>query len=157
MRQDVARALPHGWHDGGDAGNPVVCAAAAATIRLAADPTMQARGATAGDHLMRRLEGLRISEIRKVRGRGLLAAVELRHAATPVLRLLQERGVLAIAGGGGVIRFMPPLTIERRDIDIAVEALAWSIRTSRGSHRPAPPGSVSLRGVARRPAHAASS
>jgi acetylornithine/LysW-gamma-L-lysine aminotransferase len=147
-RAEVARRLRlrPGWHDSTDSSNPLICAAATATLRIATNPTLQGHVNSVGDYFIARLQALRIAGIRQVRGSGLMIAVELRHAAAPVLRSLEERGVLAIPGNNGVIRFYPPLILERRQVDVAVEALAAAIRGARRG----PTDEVTLRGVATR-------
>jgi len=147
QRQKARRLrLRPGWHDSTDSSNPLICAAATATLRIATNPTLQGHVNSVGDYFIARLQALRIAGIRQVRGSGLMIAVELRHAAAPVLRSLEERGVLAIPGNNGVIRFFPPLILERRQVDVAVEALAAAIRGARRG----PTDEVTLRGVATR-------
>jgi acetylornithine/LysW-gamma-L-lysine aminotransferase len=131
--QDVARQLRArpGWYDSAECANPVICAAATATLRIATNPSLQVHVAAVGEYLLQRLRALRISEIREVRGEGLMLGIELRHGAAPVVRALQKRGVLVIPGINGMIRLMPPLILERRQADTAVEALAAAIREAR--------------------------
>jgi acetylornithine/succinyldiaminopimelate/putrescine aminotransferase len=148
-RTEIAKRLQlrPGWHDSTDASNPLICAAATATLRIATNPTLQGHVNSVGDYFIARLKALRLAGIRHVRGSGLMIAVELRHAAAPVLRSLAERGVLAIPGSNGVIMFYPPLVMERRQVDVAVEALAAAIR---GARRGPAGDEVTLRGVATR-------
>jgi acetylornithine/succinyldiaminopimelate/putrescine aminotransferase len=57
-----------------------------------------------------------------------LLAVELKKAATPVIRAMQEHGVLVLPAGGTVIRFLPSILIEDAQLDEGIEVLAESIR-----------------------------
>ncbi|HSB51339.1 MAG TPA: aminotransferase class III-fold pyridoxal phosphate-dependent enzyme, partial [Dissulfurispiraceae bacterium] len=60
----------------------------------------------------------------EVRGKGLLLGVELTVDVAPVVKACMERGLLVgSAGDGHVIRFSPPLIIEKRDIDQAMNIL----------------------------------
>jgi hypothetical protein len=63
---------------------------------------------------------------------------------------MRGSGVLVVVGAPGIIRMLPPLTIERRQIDLAVERLAAAIREVRQSRRRRRLGEtdVELRGVA---------
>lgn len=54
---------------------------------------------------------------------GLIIGVELKGRVTPVLRGLMERGVMALPAGNTVLRFLPPLSISREEIDQVVEAV----------------------------------
>ena len=77
---------------------------------------------------MEKVRGLRLAQVREVRGRGLMLAVELKKPATPVIKAMQERGVLALPGGGTVIRFLPSILIEDAQLDEGIEALAAAVR-----------------------------
>ena len=52
-----------------------------------------------------------------------MLAIELKDRARPFLMQLAEKGVLALASGSTVIRFLPPLVIEREQIDFTLEQL----------------------------------
>jgi acetylornithine/LysW-gamma-L-lysine aminotransferase len=55
--------------------------------------------------------------IREVRGLGLLVGVELKKKSAPYIQALMERGVMALAAGMNVLRFLPPLVITREQLD----------------------------------------
>jgi acetylornithine/succinyldiaminopimelate/putrescine aminotransferase len=57
-----------------------------------------------------------------------MLAVELKKPATPVIRAMQERGVLVLPGGGTVIRFLPSILIEDAQLDEGVEVLSAALR-----------------------------
>jgi len=52
-----------------------------------------------------------------------LIGIELRQKVAPVLRALQERGVLALPAGASVLRLLPPLVIEDEDLWAVVSAI----------------------------------
>lgn len=114
---------------------PLVCAAANATIRTALGPTQRALAAMASERLQTRLRALRLGEIREVRGVGSLVAVETSLNAAMLLRHLQRREILALPGGPGCVRLLPPLVLERREADSVVETLAAIILASRPPRR----------------------
>jgi acetylornithine/LysW-gamma-L-lysine aminotransferase len=66
--------------------------------------------------------------VREVRQVGLMIGVQLRGRVRPYLGALQERGVLALAAGNTVLRFLPPLVITDAELervaDAALEVLA---------------------------------
>lgn len=134
------------------AGNPFASVAGAATLRAVAEPAMRVRLAESGTHLQARLRALRISDIKAVRGVGTMAAVELHASAVTIVRTLRENGVLVAPAAGGVIRMLPPSTVDRRQIDFAVEKLAAAILDARQTRRrkSSPSAEVELRGVAAR-------
>ena len=86
-----------------------------------------------------------------------MAGVQLYAAAPPLFRMLRSAGIFVMSGPSSVVRMLPPVTIERRQIDFAVENLASALVTLRDSRRRRKPeAEVELRGVAaRRPARSA--
>jgi acetylornithine/succinyldiaminopimelate/putrescine aminotransferase len=125
--------LPRRDHD--EACPPLVCAAANATIRTALGPTLRALAELASERLQGRLRALRLGEIREVRGRGAMVAVETSLNAPLLLRRLEHRGILALPGGTGTVRILPPLILEWREADSVVEAIAAIILASRSPRR----------------------
>jgi acetylornithine/succinyldiaminopimelate/putrescine aminotransferase len=57
-----------------------------------------------------------------------LLAVELKKPATPVIKAMQERGVLVLPAGGTVIRFLPSILIEDAQLDEGIDVLWEAIR-----------------------------
>jgi 4-aminobutyrate aminotransferase-like enzyme len=118
-------------------GNPVACAAALAVLQVIDDEGLMAIATATGDHLRRRLTELmdRHHQVGDVRGRGLLAGVEMvadrasrtpdRGAAHAIVNGLRERGVLIGATGPqeSVLKIRPPLVFAREHADLFVEAL----------------------------------
>ena len=105
-------------------GNPLVCAAALATLDVMAGDNLPGRAASLGEHLVARLRAIDSPAIREVRGLGLLVGIELKAKVTPILQALQSRGVLALPAGATVLRLLPPLVIERDDLDRVAAAIA---------------------------------
>jgi len=113
--------LAHGSTFGG---NPVACAAGIAALDYIQEHDLPARARELGAHFLGRLREIRADAIRDVRGLGLMVGVELRQKSTPYLKALMDRGVLALPAGATVIRFLPPLVIEREDLDKVVDITA---------------------------------
>jgi len=93
-----------------------------------ADETLHARAAEAGTHFQERIRNLRLPQIREIRGRGVMQAVELKKPSTPVIKAMQDRGVLVLPGGGTVIRFLPSILIQDDQLDVGIDALAQALR-----------------------------
>src|SRR5213082_3088737 len=108
----VSERVPKGSHGSTFAGNPLVCAAGAATLRVLADEALHDEARRLGERFQQRVRALNLPQVREVRGRGLMLAVELKKPATPVIKAMQERGVLVLPGGSTVIRFLPSILIE---------------------------------------------
>jgi len=124
----VSERVPKGSHGSTFAGNPLVCAAGAATLRVLGDGELHARAAQAGARFQQKIRDLRLPQIREVRGRGLMLAVELKKPATPVIKAMQERWVLVLPGGGTVIRFLPSILIQDDQLDEGIAVLGEALR-----------------------------
>jgi acetylornithine/LysW-gamma-L-lysine aminotransferase len=124
----VSDRVPKGSHGSTFAGNPLVCAAGAVTLRVLADETLHLRAAQTGTRFQKRVRDLRLPQIREVRGRGVMLAVELKKPSTPVIKAMQEQGVLVLPAGGTVIRFLPSILIQDDKLDEGIDALAKALR-----------------------------
>lgn len=115
--------LPPGSHGSTFGGSPLACAVARATLRTILDEGLVERAALLGNMFLDRLRGIVSARVREVRGLGLMVGVELRERAAPFLAALLERGVVALAAGPNVIRFLPPLVVSPADLDEVVDTL----------------------------------
>lgn len=123
----VSARIPKGSHGSTFAGNPLVCAAATATLTVLDDERLHAQAAEKGRRFQERVRALGSSQVREVRGRGLMLAVELKKPATPVIKAMQERGVLVLPAGGTVIRFLPSILIEDAQLDEGISVLGEAV------------------------------
>ena len=104
-------------------GNPLACAAAIATLSTIRDERIVDRVRRHGDWLMQELAALNLRSVRAIRGRGLIVGLELRGRVTPVLKALQEQGVLALPAGLNTLRLLPPLIISRDELRLVIDAI----------------------------------
>ncbi len=80
-----------------------------------------------GSYFMKCIRDLDSPRVKDVRGRGLLIGVEIRAehgTARPYCEKLMNVGILAKETHGQVIRFAPPLVIDREQADWALERIA---------------------------------
>jgi acetylornithine/LysW-gamma-L-lysine aminotransferase len=116
-------ALPSQVHGTTFGGNPLACAGALAALDEIEKRELADRAAELGAWFKAGLEGIDSPLIREVRGLGLMVGVELRQKVTPYLQSLMENGVLALPAGLTVLRFLPPLVIEKEDLGKVVEVV----------------------------------
>lgn len=111
-------------------GNPLACAAGLAAIGYIEKENLAGRAAELGSYMMGRLQRIESPLIRQVRGMGLMIGVELKQKVTPYLHALMDRGVLALPAGLNVLRLLPPLVIEKNDLDIVAEQIEYVLNHS---------------------------
>jgi acetylornithine/LysW-gamma-L-lysine aminotransferase len=104
-------------------GNPLMCAAAIAALDVLVNEDLAGRAAALGGWMLERLADLPTDKVREVRGLGLIIGIELRSKVTPVLKALQEQGVLALPAGATVLRLLPPLVISQQDLELVAQAI----------------------------------
>jgi ornithine--oxo-acid transaminase len=113
-----------GSHGSTYGGNPLGCAVARSALAVLQDEDLVRRSAEHGAWLLETLKAeLKHPSIRDIRGRGLLIGIELDVPARGRCEALQERGVLCKETHDFVIRFAPPLVVEREELEFAVRQL----------------------------------
>ena len=120
MSKDACMALEPGDHGSTFGGNALTCAAAYASTRYIIDNDLPARAREMGAYMMEALKGMesRFPFITEVRGKGLLIATEFNDNIAPrIVGLCNEEGLLLNPVKPTAIRFMPPLTITKEEID----------------------------------------
>jgi len=124
-KENVMSSLKVGEHSTTFSGSPLVCAAACAAIDVLVGEKLSERAATLGGYFKAKLEELQAkhSIVKEVRGLGLMIGVELRFDVLNILIKALDRGVLILDAGRNVLRFLPPLVIEKEQIDKAISVL----------------------------------
>jgi acetylornithine aminotransferase/acetylornithine/N-succinyldiaminopimelate aminotransferase len=126
-RADIFEPGDHGTTFGG---NPIACAAGVAAVRTILDQNLLQHATEMGAYLGGKIDGLaaKYSFISGARGLGLMRAFDLAEPkAQDIMDRAMERGLLITNAGPSTIRFVPPLIIERADLDEAVEKLDASL------------------------------
>jgi len=117
---DVFRPGDHGSTFGG---NPLGAAVGSASLRVIIEEDLARRSDELGSWFMDRLRAIPSPHVEEVRGRGLMIGVVIRESsgtARPFCEALQERGILAKETHRQVVRFAPPLTVAREDLEAAL-------------------------------------
>ncbi len=121
--REILGLFKPGEHGSTFGGNPLACAVARAALRVIVDERLPENAATQGDYFQERLAEIPSRHIKEVRGRGLLIGVELHPSAGGARRFaeaLQQKGLLCKETHENVLRFAPPLIIDRQTIDWAL-------------------------------------
>lgn len=123
--EEVMSKLKMGDHSSTFGGGPVACAAACATLDVLKDERLPERAKANGEYMFSKLEGLaeKYRIVRGARGRGLMLGLDLRFDVLNIIMGSLERGVLFLDAGRNVVRMLPPLIIDREEIDRAITVL----------------------------------
>ncbi len=124
-KPEIMDAFKFGSHASTFGGNHLACSAAKASIEAIIAENMPDRAQRLGVHLMGKLKELqrKYPIIKEVRGRGLMIGVELTRECASIVDKAREKGVLLNCVQDKVIRFLPPLVIEKEMLDRAVMVL----------------------------------
>jgi acetylornithine/LysW-gamma-L-lysine aminotransferase len=114
---------PVGAHGSTFGGNPLACAVANRVLDCLLDEALPEKAFEEGRRWLARLRTIESPVIEEVRGLGLMVGIQLRNRVAPYLDALARSGVLALAAGPKVLRLLPPLTIDTRDLETVAEAL----------------------------------
>jgi ornithine--oxo-acid transaminase len=115
-----------GDHGSTFGGNPLGAAIAREALKVLVEEGLIENARVHGEYLLGRLQRIESEHIAEVRGRGLLTGVELKPGATRARRFaeaLKDAGVLCKETHQHILRFAPPLVIEREELDWALERI----------------------------------
>jgi len=120
-----AAAFVPGTHGSTFGGNPLVCAAAIATVRTILEDGILNRCEEIGEYLEGELQSLqhKYPFVKEVRGIGLMIGMALDIPAGDIVRKGHERGVLLNVTHDTVLRFVPPLTVTKQEVDQMIAIL----------------------------------
>lgn len=133
MATDEAMAFQPGDHGSTFGGNALTCAAAYASTKYILDNDVVDNAATVGAYLGQGLNDLmsRYDFITEVRGMGCLWAMLFDSDITPaVVGACNDAGILLNPLRPNAVRFMPPLTVTKEEIDEALERLETGIKVA---------------------------
>jgi acetylornithine/N-succinyldiaminopimelate aminotransferase len=122
-REDVAANFVRGDHASTFGGNALACAAALANIDVIKKEKLVKRSEELGNYLIKKLEGLNKDYVKEIRGKGLMVGMELSIKCEDIVNKAREQGVLLNCTSESVLRFVPPLTITKEQLDTAVSVL----------------------------------
>jgi predicted acetylornithine/succinylornithine family transaminase len=133
LREHVAETISPGDHGTTYGGNLLACRAALTFLDVL-DDNLQAAIRRVGGYLFDRLRAIAGEMgdlVIDVRGAGLMAGLDLRVDAAPVVQAALERGLIVNRTSGTVIRLLPPYIITERDVDDAMPVLREALRAAR--------------------------
>ena len=115
-----------GDHGSTFGGNPLACAVAREALKVIEDEKLIEKSLFMGHYLKESLRNILSPYVKEVRGMGLLIGVELKKSAGGARKFcetLMEKGILCKETHKHVIRFAPPLTITKEELDWALDRI----------------------------------
>jgi acetylornithine aminotransferase/acetylornithine/N-succinyldiaminopimelate aminotransferase len=129
MTNKVAKSLGPGTHGSTFGGNPLVCAAALASVDIVSDKLFLRNVQNIGKYFLAKLNELakKFPIIKEVRGMGLILAIDIDGSSAEVAKNCMEQGILVNSIQPGTLRFIPPLIVTQKNIDTLVRVLTKSL------------------------------
>ena len=122
----IIESFSPGTHGATFGGNPLACAASLASLKTLTKKGFLQKASSQGDYFLKQLYCLKekFPMIREVRGVGLMLAVELDQPGANVVTDCMNEGILINCIQQSTIRFLPPLIITRKEIDLLIITLS---------------------------------
>jgi ornithine--oxo-acid transaminase len=128
---DIMMNIKPGEHGSTYGGNPLACVVATAALKVLKDENMAENAQELGTYFRNQITELKSPLVKLVRGKGLLNAVVIDHsnkeAAWELCLIMMKKGLLAKPTHGDKIRFAPPLTITKSEMDQAIVIIKESL------------------------------
>src|SRR6056297_3504237 len=126
--QKVSDAIDFGDHGTTFGGNPLSTTAALTTLEVIENDNLVEQSHEKGTWLMKKIEAMNEPSIKEIRGKGLMIGIEFDFETKPLVAKMLERGVLANATAGNVLRLVPPLVITYDEMEKVVEVIKQSLK-----------------------------
>lgn len=123
---DRAASMTYGDHGTTYGGNPFVCAAVSEVFDIFKEEKIVEHVREVGAYLWDKLEEIKSKYdcIIDHRGRGLIQGLELNYAPKELVGKCLENGLVLIAAENNTIRFVPPLVVNKKDVDSMINILS---------------------------------
>lgn len=123
-KSEIAQAFAIGDHGSTFGGNNLSCSAALAVLDFIDKNDLIKNAAVQGKYFLGELKKIKSETIVDVRGKGLMIAIQTKNDCRPVVESLISHGLICgCAGDNNIIRFLPPLIIEKKHVDKAIKIL----------------------------------
>jgi len=119
----VGNAIDFGDHGTTFGGNPLVCAAALASIEAIAEENLLSAAEETGKWFREQLAALNEPSLVRTKGKGLMLGVEFQFETKGLVLEMLEQRIIANATAGNVLRLVPPLNISREDLEEVLRVL----------------------------------
>lgn len=125
--EKVSQAIEFGDHGTTFGGNPLACAAALAVLEVIEEEGLLAQVSEKEQWLKNKIIESDLPGFKEIRGKGLMIGIEFDFETKPLAAKMFEKGVLANATAGNVLRLVPALNIKTQDLEKIIEVMKKSI------------------------------
>lgn len=130
-KKEISKSFGPGTHGTTFGANPVCAAAATAVFQTIEKENLLARVKTVGAYFAKRLKEVQADfpdMVTDVRGKGLLLGLETPGKAGAVVNECLQNGVILLVAGSDVVRFLPPLIICEKDVDVVIDTVRNALK-----------------------------
>jgi predicted acetylornithine/succinylornithine family transaminase len=124
----AAGGFAPGDHAATFGGNPLATAAANYVVETVANKDFLQKVNTTGNYMIQALKKVSDNRIIEIRGKGLMLGVEFNAEVKKLIDLCLEKGLLLVAAGPRVVRFVPPLTVNETEINQAINIFKEALK-----------------------------
>jgi len=124
--EPIMGLITPGEHGSTFGGNPLAAAVGRESLKVLVEEKLIENAEVLGAYFLEQLSELNSPKIKEVRGRGLLIGLEMKPeagGARKYCEALKDEGILAKETHQNIIRFAPPLVIDRPTIDWALDKI----------------------------------
>jgi acetylornithine/N-succinyldiaminopimelate aminotransferase len=124
-REEYAPSFSPGTHASTFGGNPLSCAAGVATFEALTQDRILENCRNMGEYFHSQLVSLKEKHpcITQVKGTGLILGIEINFEGAGIAKECMKRGILINCTLGNILRFLPPLIITKKEVDILIQTL----------------------------------
>jgi len=126
--EKVSSAIDFGDHGTTFGGNPLVCAAALASLAVIEEEKLVEAARKKGEWFKNKVVELKESSIKEIRGQGLMLGIEFDFETKPLVMEMLHNGVIANATATNVLRIVPPLNISYEDLEEVIMVMQKAIQ-----------------------------
>ncbi|MHA6141521.1 acetylornithine/succinylornithine family transaminase [Pseudomonas mohnii] len=130
-RGKAAELFTPGSHGSTFGGNPLACRVACTVLDIIEEQQLRENARTQGERLLERLRAELADHpnVLAIRGQGLMIGIELKQPIRDLsLIAARDHSLLINVTRGQIIRLLPPLTIDEREVEMIVRGVALSMR-----------------------------
>jgi acetylornithine/N-succinyldiaminopimelate aminotransferase len=125
---EAATGFAPGDHASTFGGNPLATAVANRLVNIITNPEFIENNIKMGAYLQESLNKIADNRIIDIRGMGLMLGIEFNQEVKELVQICMEKGLLLIGAGPKVLRFVPPLNINRVEVDQALTILRAALQ-----------------------------